>query len=113
MGQAKSVSHRKIIGKQFITQVYKVKIEDVENAENVEDIEETLEDKVNENYIKTDDVEELLEPVEVDKNRLKKYQKKGQMIWSRQNVCSGWILSRKYIEETKSFFTKHCTQYIQ
>ena len=46
------------------------------NKDKPENTEETLKDEVNENVIKTEDVEESLELVEVDKKRLKKHRKK-------------------------------------
>ena len=67
MGRAKSVCHTQIIGEQFIAQVYKDKSEDDANADKSESTEETFEDKVNENDMKNENVEESLEPVEVDK----------------------------------------------
>ena len=66
MGRAKSVCHTQIIGEQFIAQVYKDKSEDDENADKSENTEETFEDEVNENDMKNKNVEESLEPVEVD-----------------------------------------------
>ena len=66
MSQAKSVCHKQIIGEQFIAQVYKDKTEDDENADKSENTEETLEDEVNEHDIKTENIQESLEPVEVD-----------------------------------------------
>jgi hypothetical protein len=46
--------------------VYKDKPEDGENANTSENTEETFEDIVNENDIKTDNLEDSLEPVDVD-----------------------------------------------
>jgi hypothetical protein len=48
-------------------QVHKDKSEDDENADISENTEETFEDKVNKNDMENENVEESLEPVEVDK----------------------------------------------
>ena len=46
--------------------MYKDKNEDNDNADKSENIVETLEDEVNENDIKTEIIEESLEPAEVE-----------------------------------------------
>jgi hypothetical protein len=53
--------------KQRVVGMMRMKSEDYENEDENKNTEETLEDEVDENDIKTENVDESLEPVEVDK----------------------------------------------
>ena len=80
--------------------MYKDKTEDDENADKSENTEETLEDEVNENDIKTKNVEESFEPVEVDIAAWRKIRRRDKCLGlSKMFAVIGYCLTNKLREQ--------------